>query len=78
LDAAEPIQEAALADAAIAFVSPEYVYLLRIAVLPEAHPNANIPTQALPEADPKPDATEAAVPAETTHPEYVYLFLVET
>jgi hypothetical protein len=75
LPAAEPTADAALEAVAIPFVSPEYVYLLRVVDgLPQlSRPNANIPTVELPAAEPYKDATLAAVAVALTQPEYVYL-----
>jgi hypothetical protein len=55
------------------------VYLLRTAVLQQhVVPNAKIPTVLLPVAEPQVDACVADPPKATVHPEYVYLFRVET
>ena len=52
--AAEPKYEAVLADVAVAFVSPEYVYLLRVVVapVPQRYPKENMPTVEFPAAVP--------------------------
>lgn len=54
--------------------SPEYVYLFRVAEIPEqVDPSANIPTVLLPAAEPKKLGAVADVALVTTHVAYVYL-----
>ena len=53
LPVAEPNRDAVVALVAEAFVSPEYVYLLRVATpLQPLNPKAKIPTVEFPAADP--------------------------
>jgi hypothetical protein len=52
------------------------VYLLRVVEGQGANPKANIPTVALPAAEPRHEAALAAVAEAFTQPEYVYLLRV--
>jgi hypothetical protein len=67
--AARPERDAAVAAPPTLTTSPEYVYLLRMVLLPLTQPNAKIPTVLLPVAEPLLEAAVAAPPALTTSPE---------
>jgi hypothetical protein len=70
LEAADPKRDTALDAVAVAFVSPEYVYLLRVVEAPAlVFPKAKIPTVALPAAAPHELQRLAAVADALVHPE---------
>jgi hypothetical protein len=69
LPAAEPLNEAAVAEPPELTTQPEYVYLSRVVTAPVVNPSAKMPVVLFPVAELLPEAAVAAPPALTTHPE---------